>query len=134
LTTPRPTTIPIVAGFLFLATVIACVVGVSSLFPNPLMNYLWKLNPQGAELFRAIGKPAGVFLLSLAVGTLTAGRALLRGEKWAWWFAVVLFTIDGLGDVVSYFVTRDVWKSLAGVLITSAFLLALTRPNVRHYF
>jgi len=40
-----------VAAFLFVATVIAAVVGISLLFPNRLMDRLWELNKPGAALF-----------------------------------------------------------------------------------
>lgn len=130
----RPGTIPIVAAFLFFATVIALVVGVSLLLPNRLLDRLWKLNPEGEVLFHSIGPVSGVFLLVLAVGTLAAARGLLAGRRWAWWFSVVLFAIDACGNVVSYFLIHDALRAATGAIISSAFLIALCRPTVRHYF
>src|SRR5438309_2569979 len=52
----RPRTIVAIAIFLFGATIIALVVGESLLFPNTLLDKLWKLNPEGAVLFHAIGR------------------------------------------------------------------------------
>jgi len=129
----RPRAVPIVAAFLFVATVIAAVVGISLLFPTRLMDRLWELNKPGAALFRSIGKISGVFLLVLGVATASAARGLLRRKQWAWWFAVALFVIDGSGDVVSFFVTGDWLKSIVGVAITSAFLYFLCQRNVRQY-
>jgi hypothetical protein len=68
----------------------------------------------------------------LAVGTAGAAVGLLRGRKWAWWFAVVLFAINGCGDLVSLFWTKEMLKSGSGVLIAGAFLIALSR--VKNYF
>lgn len=130
----RPRTIPIVSAFLFAATVIATVVGVSLLFPNRLLDRLWKLNPEGAALFHSIGPASGVFLLALAVGTFAAARGLLGGRRWAWWFSAVLFAIDGGGNIVSYFLIHDALRTATGAIISSAFLVALCRPRVRHYF
>jgi len=74
----RPKTTPIVAAFLFFATAIASIVGVSLLFPNRLLEPLWKLNPEGAVLFHSIGPVSGVFLLALAMGTLGRARTSRR--------------------------------------------------------
>src|SRR5579859_1646711 len=103
----RPKTIPIVAAFLFVATAIASIAGVSLLFPNRLLHLLWKLNPEGAVLFHSIGPVSGVSLLALAAGTFAAARGLLAGRRWAWWFSVALFAIDACGNVVSYFLIHD---------------------------
>jgi hypothetical protein len=130
----RPLPVTIVAIFLFLATAIAAVVGISLLFPNPLLDRLWELNKQGAALFRSIGPVSGLFLLGLSCGTLAAGFGLLRGRRWAWWFALILFSIDALGDVVSYFLIHDVLRAGIGVIVSSVFLYLLCRRNVRDYF
>jgi uncharacterized membrane protein YfcA len=129
----RPKAVTIVAGFLFAATAIAVLVGVSSLFPNPLMDRLWEINKPGAELFRAMGKTAGVLLLALGVGTFCAARGLLQGKRWAWWFAVVLFIVDACGDAVSYFITRDALRSVVGVVVSGTFLVLLMQRRVREW-
>ena len=131
---PRPKTIPVVAAFLFAATAIAAIVGFSLLFPNRILDRLWELNKPGAVLFRAIGWPGGVFLLALAVGTCAAAFGLLRRKRWAWWFAVALFTIDGCGDVVSFLMTGDAVRSVAGAVISAAFLYCLLERRTRRYF
>ena len=132
--TRRPKTIPIVAAFLFLATAIAVLTGTSLLFPNPLLDRLWELNQPAAAGFRALGRVAGVLLLGLGVGTAAAAIGLLQCKKWAWWFAMILFAINGCGDVVSLYVTGDLVRSAAGVAVAAAFLYYLSRPAVRSYF
>ena len=130
----RPKTIPIVSAFLYAATVMAMVAGVGLLFPNRLLDWLWKLNPEGAALFHSIGPVSGMFLLALAAGAFAAARGLLHGERWAWWFSVALFAIDACGNVVSYFLMHDALRAATGAIISSAFLAGLCRPSVRHYF
>lgn len=130
----RPWTVAVVAGFLFAATVIAVAVGISVLFPNPMMDRLWRLNPSGAIAFHAVGRISGVFLLALGVGTFTAAHGLLRGQRWAWWFSILLFAVDALGDLVSFFATHDAVRSLFGIAISLVFLYFLTRPRVFRYF
>jgi hypothetical protein len=111
---PRPKTIVVVTTFLFAATIVAFITGESLLFPNALLDYMWKFNPQGAALFHSIGRVSGVFLLALGVGTFFAALGLLRGLRWAWWFGVFLFGIESCGNVVSYFLTHDALRSGAG--------------------
>ena len=122
------------AAFLYLATGIAVVVGVSLLFPSRLMDRLWGLNRPGAALFRALGRASGLGLLALAMGTAAAARGLLRGRKWAWWLTVVLFSIDACGDVAASFATGEWWRSAFGVAVSLAFLYALSRGPVRRYY
>lgn len=130
----RPKAIAIVSAFLYAATVIALVAGVSLLFPNRLLDWLWKLNPEGAALFHSVGPVSGVFLLALAVGTFAAARGLPRGQRWAWRFSVALFAIDACGNVVGYFLIHEALRAATGAIISSAFLVALCKPTVRHYF
>jgi hypothetical protein len=129
---PRPVTV--VGAFFFLAAAIAAVVGTSLLFPNPLLDLMWEWNKPGAELFRAIGPASGVFLWALSIAVFTAAIGLLRGRRWAWWFAVALFVVDGSGDVISYFVTHDLPRTVVGAAVSSTFVFVLTRPVVRRYF
>jgi len=130
----RPTAVPIVAGFLLAATVIASIVAISLLFPNPLLDRLWELNKPGAAAFRALGWISGVALLVLGAGTSCAAIGLLRRRKWAWWFAVVLFAVDGTGDLVSLLVSGDWLRGASGAAISTAFLYSLSRHRVRRYF
>ena len=130
----RPKPIVVIAAFLFAATIVAFVVGESLLFPNTLLDSLWKFNPEGAALFHSIGRLSGVFLLSLGVATFFAALGLLRGQRWAWWFGVVLFATDACGNIVSYFLTHDALRSLTGTIISATFLVFLCRDSVRGYF
>jgi sterol desaturase/sphingolipid hydroxylase (fatty acid hydroxylase superfamily) len=130
----RPKTIAVIATFLFAATTIAFITGESLLFPNALLDKLWKFNPQGAALFHSIGRVSGVFLMALGIGTFFAALGLLRGQLWAWWFGVFLFAIDACGNIVSYFLTHDALRSLTGAIISATFLFFLCRDSVRGYF
>ena len=130
---PRPRAVRVVSIFLFVATGIAFILGASLLLPNPLIVRLWELNKPAEAAFRALGRVSGVPLLFLGIGTFAAGRGLLEGKKWAWWFAVVVFFINGIGDIVSFIVTGDWIRSASGVAISAAFLIVLGRKPVRRF-
>ena len=130
----RPKTVPIVAAFLFAATAIAVVAGVSLVFPNPLMDRLWTLNKPGEATFRSLGRVSGIPLLVIGAGTCAAAAGLVQGKKWAWWFAVVLFAINACADVVGLIVAGSWVRSGSGLVICVAFLYALSRRRVRCFF
>jgi hypothetical protein len=73
-------------------------------------------------------------LLILGCGTLAAAMGLLRGRRWAWWFTIVLFAVNGAGDVVSYFLVHDALRFVIGVIVAAIFLYLLCRRDVRAYF
>jgi hypothetical protein len=129
----RPRTVTVVAVFLFAATAVAAIVGTSLLFPNTLLDRLWKLNRAGETAFRAFGKWGEILLLALGAATSSAAVGLLQRRAWAWCFAVALFAIDGVGNLVSLLIAGDWWRSASGALISSAFLFFLTRDPVRRY-
>jgi hypothetical protein len=130
----RPKTVEVVAAFLFIATGIAVIVAASLLFPTPWGQSLLELNKPAEAVFRKNGMASGAFLLLLGAGTLASAVGLLRHRVWAWWFAIILFAINVCGDVVSFAITGDLLRSVAGVSIGATLLWFLTRRAVRCYF
>lgn len=130
----RPQIVTLVAGFLFAATLIACVVGVSLLMPGTALDRIWSFNRAAYGSFKPLGRLSGILLLLLGVCTFAAGRGLLHGRRWARWLAIAVFAVNGLGDAVNFVVTHDLIKSGSGVMIAGMFLFFLFRPEVAEYF
>src|SRR5262249_47640501 len=130
----RPIAVTVVAAFLFLATAIAAVVGIALLFPGPLGDRIWELNEPGAQFFHSLGQSSGLLLLALACRTFSAAIGLLRGRRWAWWFAVVLLAVQVCGDLAGYFVIYDAIRAVLGVGVSLIFLCLLALRPVRDYF
>jgi hypothetical protein len=130
----RLRTATVVAIFLFCAAAMALVTGISLLFPSPLWDRMWDLNKPGQLAFETAGKLAGVPLLALGIVTGFAGRGLIMRRKWAWWTAIAQFAVNGLGDVATLVLTRDLLRAGVGALIAGTFLFCLTRPKVKAYF
>jgi len=130
----RPGTVRVIAMFLFAAAAIAAVVAASLLFPGTALDRLWDLNRPAAAAFHALGPASGVLLLVVGAAALAGAVGLMRGRRWAWWVAVVLFSVDGLGDAVSVFATGNWLKSAAGLMISGAFVYSLCRKGVMRFF
>jgi len=130
----RPTAVPVVAAFLLLATVIAFVIGGTLLFPGTRLDVLWQLNRKAYSDFSIFGRTPGMLLFLVGCVTAIAGAGLLRGRRWAWWIAIGIFVINGLGDLTALFVAGDRVKGGSGVLIAGGFLFFLLSKKVRVFF
>ncbi|HEX3969336.1 MAG TPA: hypothetical protein VHW70_15315 [Edaphobacter sp.] len=133
ITNRKPAVVTVVAVFLFFASVVAWITGTSLLFPRPFWQKMWDLNRPAYIAFSSFGKVSGILLVALGAGTGAAGIGLLKGKEWCWWFAVVLFAINGIGDLVTLFLTHDLIRGGSGVLIAIIFLFCLTRLQVKRY-
>ncbi len=127
----RPLGIVIVAIIMFLATAMALIVGISLLLPGTALDILWTLNPAAAGL-TSMGTILGFFLLVIGIITLSAGIGFLKGRKWAWWIVVIIFVLNGIGDV--FRIALGGIEGIVGVLIAAVFLFYLTRPEVKKFF
>jgi hypothetical protein len=127
-------TVRVIAAFMFFATAMALLAGSSLLFPGPLLDAMWELNPDAHAVFETVGPAMGILLLLLGVATCATGLGLLRHKMWAWVVALAIFAINACGDLVTLFWRRDLLRGGSGILIAGAFLFLLTRPRVRNSF
>jgi uncharacterized membrane protein len=123
--------LPTLAALLFLAALIALVTGLSLLFPGPGWIAMWNLNRPAYDSFHRLGWIAEAFLLSLSVIAASAAVGLLLHKKWAWCIAVILFVVNGAGDLISVIRTHDVLRFGSGVLIAGGFVFLLMLQPVR---
>jgi hypothetical protein len=129
-----PSALFAVAIALFFATTMSCLTGISLLYPNPVLSRIWELNRPAYVAFAPWRKLVGGLLLALGVCCAAAALGLLQRKRWAWWAAVILFSINGLGDLLTLLSGRDVVKGGAGVLVASLFLFCLMIPATRGDF
>lgn len=123
--------LPTIAAMLLLASLVALVTGLALVFPGPVWKPFWDLNPEAYFSFRRIGVASEVFLFSLAFVSGVTAVGLLLHRRWAWWIALLLFAVNGAGDVVSLAHTGDVMRFGSGVLIAGGFVVLLLLPPVR---
>jgi hypothetical protein len=122
--------IKVVSGFLFAATLIAAVTGLSLAVPGTLLDGLWVLNPRGYAAFQPMGRLAGLLLFVVGAATGAAGIGLLQRKRWAWYLALGVFIANGLGDLAQIALGR-VAEGLTGAAIALAFVLMLIAPISR---
>ena len=73
-----------VAAFLFFATVIAFLTGLSLLFPAFAWDGMWSLNPSAHHVFEKLGPVLAIFLLLVGTATCAIAIGFLKRKKWAW--------------------------------------------------
>ena len=124
----------VVTAFLIFATLMAVFIGTLLLFPGKLLDSVWQLNLDARSAFQSMGKLSS--LLLFVVGGVACGGAvgIYRRRKWGWWLAVLLFSVNALGDAISLFLMGRVLQGVSGVLISGLFLLYLMQPRVRRQF
>ncbi len=130
----RSAGLTVVTIFLVFATMMAAFIGTLLLFPGKVIESLWRFNPEARAAFQSMGRLSS--LLLFAVGTI-AGSAtvgILKRRKWGWWLAVLLFSVNALGDLVSLVVMGRILQGASGVVISGLFLLYLMQPGVRRQF
>jgi hypothetical protein len=118
----RPLSITVVAIALSLAAVIATFVGTALLFPGTFLDKMWHYNRPAHAAFQTMGRPLGAAFIALALLAASTAAGLFRARRWAWWAAIAIFTINGLGDVIGFIQTRDAIRTGSGILFAAAFL------------
>lgn len=131
----RPKGILIVALIVIIAALLALIVGITIFVPGTPLDMIWTLKNSFPTGFRssATGIIFGYFILILGLILISAAWGLLKGMKWAWWVVLIVFLVNGIGEVISVVFGGGI-NGISGIIIISAFLIYLTRPNVREYF
>jgi hypothetical protein len=129
----RPVGVLIVSIFAFAGTFVAILTGISIVHPGTFLDAMWNLNPAAHEQFVFLGKLAGYLLFCIAGIMAATGYGLMKGFRWAWWLAVAIFAVNGVGDTVNIFIGEPL-KGIAGLLIAGIFLFVLFRPTMKAFF
>jgi hypothetical protein len=131
----RPKGVTFVAVIVFIAAVLAFIVGISTIIPGTPLDFIWTLRNSFPVGFRSTttGMIFGLFILVLGLILVSSGYGLLKGKKWAWLTVLIIFIINGIGDAISIAYGGGI-NGISGILIASAFLFYLTRPHVKEFF
>jgi len=111
------------AFFAFGATMCALTVG-SLLFPGSALDSVWRLNPDARLAFESLGYWSLVLMLGVGAACLFAAIGLWQARPWSTWLALVILSINMLGDLINVFVRHD-YRGLIGVPVAVAMIFFL---------
>ena len=114
--------------FAFGTTMCALTVGLL-LFPGSALDSLWRLNPDARLALNSLGFWSLVLMVSVGTACLLAAIGLWRTRPWGMWLALLILSINMLGDLTNVFVRHD-YRGLIGVPVAGTmifFLLACGR-------
>lgn len=129
----RPFGITALSIFFFAATGITVVAAISLLFPNGLLEPIWKLNPQARSGLGTIGIWGPLLFFVLAFACATAAIGLWRGARWGYWLAIGILTINALGDLANAILGNEP-RAIIGLPIVALILAYLFSRKVRGFF
>ena len=131
----RPKGITIIGVLLVIVSILAFILGISIIIPGTPLDVLWTLNSSFPLNFKSTftGLIFGYFLIILSIIALYTRWGFLKGRKWAWWIIVIIFVVNGVGDLVRI-ILGGVFEGIFGIMIAAGFLYYLTRPGVRAFF
>jgi len=109
--------------FAFGATMCALTVALL-LFPGSALDSLWRLTPDARLAFQSLGSLALVLMGTVGTACLFAAIGLWRAKPWGTWLALIILSINMVGDLTNVFVRHD-YRGLIGVPVAGAMILFL---------
>jgi hypothetical protein len=129
--TPRGFIIP--AALLFFGAAMAMLAGFTLTWPGTFLDRAWRLNPRGYTQMAPLGATLGVPFLLFAVVLAVAGWGWMRKCYWGWTLALIIFSVQVIGDLANL-AAGDYVRGIAGVVIAGAFLTFVLSRRVRSVF
>jgi hypothetical protein len=118
------------AFFAFGATMCGLTIGLL-LIPGTAFDSLWRLNPEAHSAFQSFGGWAIALMLGVGLGCATAAIGLWKGTRWGVRLALLILSVNILGDLANAFVRND-YRALIGLPIGGAMIFYLAvAPAVR---
>jgi len=94
------------------------------LFPGSPLDWLWRLNPDARVAFQSMGYWSLVLMGIVATACLFAAIGLWRAKAWGTWLALIILSINMLGDLTNVLVRHD-YRGLIGVPVAGAMIFFL---------
>jgi len=97
--------------------------------PGTPLDSLWDLNPDARIGFQLLGTaPALAVMLVVGIACASAAIGLWNAAPWGSRLAVIILSLNILGDLVNAFVRHD-YRTLIGLPIGGAMILYLLWPR-----
>jgi Predicted membrane protein (DUF2127) len=117
------------AFFAFGATM--CAVSVAMLcFPGTAFDSLWRLNPAAHAAFASMGGAAPLLMVVVGTACGLAAIGLWRGSHWAVPLAIIILSVNIIGDLFNALVRHD-YRALIGLPVGGAMIFYLAQSRRR---
>ena len=94
------------------------------LFPGTALDSLWRLNPEAHLQLQSFGTWSIVLMLLIGTGCAFAAIGLWQNTLWGKRLALIILSINMLGDLANVFVRHD-YRGLIGVPVGGAMIFLL---------
>ena len=96
------------------------------LFPGTALDSLWSLNPDAHLAFQAVGSWSVALMLTVGIGCAFAAIGLWQGRFWGIRLALLILSLNIIGDLFNAFVRHD-YRALIGLPLGGAMIFYLAR-------
>jgi uncharacterized membrane protein (DUF2068 family) len=103
------------------------------LFPNGLLEPIWKLNPRARVSLGAIGIWAVLLFFGVASSCAIAASGLWRSAHWGYVMAIAILTINTIADLFNVVSGKEP-RAIIGIPIVILILAYLLSQKVRWFF
>src|SRR6476659_8142275 len=95
------------AGFFAFGTTMCALTIALLLFPGTVLDALWGLNPEAHLAFQSLGWSAVLIMLVVGTGCAFAAIGLWQQRRWGIWTAVIVLSVNLVGDVLNVLFRHD---------------------------
>jgi uncharacterized membrane protein (UPF0136 family) len=119
-------------GLFFAAGALICLVTMLALaFPGGFLEPIWRLKPEAREEFQKMGTWSVALMAVVGAACGLAAVGLARNAEWGRRLAIVVLTVNLVGDTLNAFLRHDP-RTLIGLPIGGLMILyLLKRRRVR---
>jgi uncharacterized membrane protein (DUF2068 family) len=116
----------LLALFFAFGTSMCLLTAVLLFIPGTPLDSLWRFNPEAQSAFQSLGKASILLMLSVGTGCAFAAIGLWRDRPWGTWVALIILSVNILGDLLNAFARHDI-RTLIGLPIGGAMIIYLVR-------
>jgi hypothetical protein len=119
---------PWFAAFFAFGAIMCGLTIVLLLFPGTALDSAWRLNPGARLAFQSLGNWSVALMVMVGTACAAAAIGLWQGALWGVRTALVILSLNIIGDVTGALVRHD-YRALIGLPIGGAMIFYLGRSN-----
>jgi len=131
--TAPPHSITAIGVFLLFGAAMACIAGITLVWPGTVLDHMWALNQRAHSELAPLGKPVGLLFLLLAVTFSVASAGWFKQRRWGWQLVVVVIGLQVASSLLHILLGRPL-EGVVGLAFAGPLFLYIIRPNMRGLF